>query len=219
MEFGVVYRGAQLGTFHLPMLGRHLVQNCLAAIAVGIECGVTIEVIRSALASFGGVKRRLEVVGQSKGITVMNDYGHHPTEIRATLRAVRECLAPTMNQLIVLFQPHRYTRTEGCWNEYLTSFKDADTLLLAEIYAASETPIPGITGENLCRAVEHSDKLYLPQIEEAPEVLLPMLKRGDVVVCQGAGSVGLMPEKLLAAIEASDLLEAESATAVAAVGQ
>jgi UDP-N-acetylmuramate--alanine ligase len=148
----------------------------------------------------------------------MNDYGHHPTEIRATLRAVRECFATTMNQLVVLFQPHRYTRTEGCWNEYLTCFKDADRLLLTEIYAASEAPMPGITGENLHRAVEHEDKAYLPQIEEAPLLLLSMLKPGDVVVCQGAGSVGAMPEKILSAIEQSDIPQVHNQTAVAAGG-
>jgi UDP-N-acetylmuramate--alanine ligase len=216
MEFGVVYRGAQLGVFRLPMLGRHLVQNCLAAIAVGIECGVSIDVIRNALAAFGGVKRRLEVVGQCRGVTVMNDYGHHPTEIRATLRAVRECFATTMNQLVVLFQPHRYTRTEGCWNEYLTCFSDADALVLSDIYAASEAAIPGITGESLCRAVEHASKVYLPQIDEAPQLLLSMLKPGDVVVCQGAGSVGLMPERILSALEQSNLPQPQRPTAVAA---
>ncbi len=203
MEFGVVYRGAQLGTFKLPMLGRHLVQNCLAAIAVGIECGITIEVIREALGRFGGVKRRLEVVGASRGVTVVNDYGHHPTEIRATLRALRECLSSTLNRLIVVFQPHRYTRTEGCWNELLSCFQDADLLLLADIYPASEQPIPGINSENLCRAVEHANKIYLGPIEDAPSALARLAVQGDVIVTLGAGSVGQMPEKVLAALEIS----------------
>lgn len=216
MEFGVVYRGAQLGTFKLPMLGRHLVQNCLAAIAVGIECGITIEVIREALASFGGVKRRLEVIGQCRGITVVNDYGHHPTEIRATLRALRECLAANLNRLIVLFQPHRYTRTEGCWNELLTCFKDADLVMFTDIYAASEQPIPGITAENLCRAAEHSQKAYIGGIEEAPSALLARAEAGDVVVTLGAGSVGQLPEKILQALATT---RPEDDTPARAVGE
>ncbi len=214
MEFGVVYRGAQLGTFMLPMLGRHLVQNSLAAIAVGIECGITVEVIREALSSFGGVKRRLEVVGQCRGVTVVNDYGHHPTEIRATLRALRECLASTLNRLIVLFQPHRYTRTEGCWNELLTCFKDADVVMFADIYAASEQPIPGITSENLCRAVEHSHKACIGAIEEGPAILVSRAEAGDVIVTLGAGSVGQLPEKILAALASAPQGESSTARAV-----
>lgn len=214
MEFGVVYRGAQLGTFKLPMLGRHLVQNCLAAIAVGIECGITIEVIREALASFGGVKRRLEVIGQCRGITVVNDYGHHPTEIRATLRALRECLASNLNRLIVLFQPHRYTRTEGCWNELLTCFKDADLVMFSDIYAASEQPIPGITSENLCRAVEHPHKVYIGGIEEAPTALVARAEQGDVIVTLGAGSVGQLPEVILQALSTARPQDGAPALAV-----
>jgi UDP-N-acetylmuramate--alanine ligase len=205
MEFGVVYRGAHLGAFKLPMLGRHLVQNCLAAIGVGLEFGVSIEVIRSALASFGGVKRRLEVIGEA-AVTVMTDYGHHPTEIRATLRAVRECFGSEIERLVVLFQPHRYTRTRSCWNEYLSCFKDADHVVLTDIYAASEQPLEGITGEALAKALKHQSVQFVPNIDETPERLTPELKPRTLLVCLGAGSVGQMPERFLAALspESSD---------------
>lgn len=203
MEFGVVYRGAHLGRFKLPMFGRHLVQNCLAAIGVGLEFGVSIEVIRSALAAFGGVQRRLEVVGVARGVTIMTDYGHHPTEIRASLRAVRECFGETLKRLVVIFQPHRYTRTKLCWQEYLTCFKDADLLLLTEIYAASEIPIEGISGELLSTAVEHTNAEFIPSLDDLRQALLPRLEAGDLVICLGAGSIGAVPEGLLGALSGS----------------
>jgi UDP-N-acetylmuramate--alanine ligase len=200
MEFGVRYRGAHLGTFKLPMLGRHLVQNCLAAIAVGLEFGLSIETIRGALASFGGVKRRLEVIGTTNGVTVMNDYGHHPTEIRATIRAVRECFASSIGRLVVVFQPHRYTRTQMCWNEYLNAFGEADDLILGEVYAASEEPIVGVSGEALLAEIQHPNREFCANLDDVPMTLASRLKAGDFVVCLGAGSVGGLPEKLLAAL-------------------
>lgn len=201
MKFEVIRKGESLGEFTLPMFGRHLVQNCTAAIGVGLEFNVPVETIRTALASFGGVKRRLEVMGESRGVTVMNDYGHHPTEIRATLKAVRECCGSQFKRLYVLFQPHRYTRTQLSWNEFLPVFKDADTLLLTDIYAASEKPIDGISGESFFQAVEHDVKEYIPNIEDAIESLVPRLESGDLVLCLGAGSVGAMPEKILKALD------------------
>lgn len=201
MKFEVVRKGESLGEFTLPMFGRHLVQNCTAAIGVGLEFNVPVETIRAALASFGGVKRRLEVMGESRGVTVMNDYGHHPTEIRATLKAVRECCGSQFKRLYVLFQPHRYTRTQLSWNEFLPVFTDADTLLLTDIYAASEKPIDGISGQSFFEAVEHEVKEYIPNIEDAVESLVPRLESGDLVLCLGAGSVGAMPEKILKALD------------------
>ena len=159
--------------------------------------------IRQALAGFGGVKRRLEVVGTAAGVTVMSDYGHHPTEIRATLRAVRECFGETVSRIVVLFQPHRYSRTKMCWQEYLSCFKDADRLILTEVYAASEVPIEGISGEILSKSVSHDNVEYLATIEDSPGLIVPSLRSGDLLVCLGAGSVGLMPERFLEAL-ASD---------------
>ena len=210
MEFGVRYHGAHLGTFKLPMLGRHLVQNCLAAIAVGLEFGLSIETIRGALATFGGVKRRLEVVGSARGVTVMNDYGHHPTEIRATLRAVRECFADSIRRLVVVFQPHRYTRTQMCWSEYLTAFGEADDLILSEVYAASEEPIVGVSSEALLSEIQHPSKELCSSFDDLPATLASRLQEGDFVVCLGAGSVGALPEKLLHRLDSTALLDAGS---------
>ena len=188
-------------------------QNSLAAIGVALEFGVSIEVIREALASFGGVKRRLEIVGTEAGVTVMSDYGHHPTEIRATLRAIKECFGSSISRLVVLFQPHRFSRTKMCWEEYLTCFRDADKLVLTEVYAASELPIEGVSGEALSKAVSHSEVSFLPLIEDAPERIASSLQSGDLLLCLGAGSVGSMPEKFLQALrpDASGALRAEGA--------
>jgi UDP-N-acetylmuramate--alanine ligase len=210
MEFGLVYRGAHLGTFHLPMFGRHLVQNCLAAIGVGLEFGLSIETVRQALASFGGVKRRLEVIGTANAVTVMNDYGHHPTEIRATLRAIRECFGDSINRLLVVFQPHRYTRTQMCWGEYLSAFTEADHVIMTEVYAASEEPIVGVSGEALVAELHHSSKEFCADIERVSEVLPEKLHPKDLVLCLGAGSVGSLPEKLLAALTGSKSIDEAS---------
>jgi UDP-N-acetylmuramate--alanine ligase len=204
MEFSIIYRGAHLGRCKLPMLGRHLVQNSLAAIAVGLEFGISIDVIKSALAGFGGVKRRLEVVGSAAGITVMNDYGHHPTEIRATLRAVKECFGSSVKRIVVAFQPHRYTRTQLCWDELLRSFADADHLIMSEVYAATEEPIVGVSGESLLREIAHPSKEFVPQIETLLETLPKQLSAGDLILFLGAGSIGSMPDRLLPILQTKE---------------
>ncbi|MFN4897199.1 MAG: UDP-N-acetylmuramate--L-alanine ligase [Pseudomonadota bacterium] len=201
MEFSVVYRGAHLGRFNLPMLGRHLVQNCLGAIAVGLEFGISVDVIKSALAAFQGVKRRLEVVGSIGDVTIMNDYGHHPTEIRATLKAIRECFGGSMRRLVVIFQPHRYTRTQLCWDELRQSFSDADHLIMSEIYAASEEPIVGVSGEALLNDTAHVSKEYCASLDDAPALIKATAESGDVVLCLGAGPIGALPGVLLAALK------------------
>jgi UDP-N-acetylmuramate--alanine ligase len=201
MEFSVVYRGAHLGRFSLPMFGRHLVQNCLGAIAAGLEFGLSVDVIREALAKFGGVKRRLEVVGSAKGITVMNDYGHHPTEIKATLKAVRECFGATVKRIVVVFQPHRYTRTQLCWDQLRQSFSDADHLIMSEIYPASEEPIVGVSGESLLNETLHSSKEFCLTLEAVPELIKNTATEGDLVLCLGAGPVGALPVEILALLQ------------------
>jgi len=197
MDFSVTYRGANLGTFHLPMFGRHLVQNSLAAIGVALEFGIPVDVIREALRGFGGVKRRLEVVGSADSVTVMNDYGHHPTESRASLRAVKERFAGQLKRLIVLFQPHRYSRTQVLWDEFLKCFGDADHLIVSEVYAAGEVPVEGVSGEALCAEIVHDSKEFLPAIDDAPARITALARSGDIVLCLGAGSVGSMPERIL----------------------
>ena len=183
------------------MFGRHLVQNCLGAIAAGLEFGLSVDVIREALAKFGGVKRRLEVVGSAKGITVMNDYGHHPTEINATLIAVRECFSATVKRIVVVFQPHRYTRTQLCWDQLRQSFSDADHLIMSEIYPASEEPIVGVSGEALLNETLHSSKEFCLTLDAVPELIKNTATEGDLVLCLGAGPVGALPGEILALLQ------------------
>ncbi len=204
MEFSVVYRGAHLGRFVLSMFGRHLVQNSLGAIAVGLEFGISVDVIKSALAAFQGVKRRLEVVGVTNDITVMNDYGHHPTEIRATLKAIRECFGSSLRRVVVVFQPHRYTRTQLCWNELKQSFSDADYLIMTEVYAASEEPIVGVSGDLLLTETVHTHKEFCASLEDIPALLKGVAQPGDVVLCLGAGPIGALPADVLAALQSSE---------------
>ncbi len=200
MDFEVSYREVNLGRFHLPMFGRHLVQNALAAIGVALEFKVPVDVMKESLRSFGGVKRRLEVVGEAGGVTVMNDYGHHPTEIRATLRAIKECFGDSIERLIVLFQPHRYTRTKSCWDDFLGCFDDADLLMVSDIYAASEQALEGITGASLCAAIRHDTKHFVGNIESALKEVVAIAKPNDLVLCLGAGSIGALPEPILQAL-------------------
>ncbi len=200
MAFNVIRKGESLGRFVLPMLGRHLVLNSLAAIAVGLEFGVPVESIRGALSSFGGVKRRLEVIGTERGVTVMNDYGHHPTEIRATLTAIKECLGSTMSRFTVVFQPHRYSRTKLCWEDFCSSFGSCDRLLVTDIYSAGEEPIVGVSSSMLCDAISHKSKLAVATIDEVPALLVRDIQDGEVVLCLGAGSIGNLPEQVLAAL-------------------
>ena len=135
----------------------------------------------------------------------MNDYGHHPTEIRATLRAIKECFATNVKRITVVFQPHRYSRTRLCWDELLKAFGDADKLILSEIYAANEEPIVGVSGENLFREVVHTDKEFCPRIDELPNSLATRLEDGDLVLFLGAGPVGLLPERLVSALQGEAL--------------
>ena len=138
------YRGRDLGEFRLGVPGAHNILNATAAIAVGIGLDIPVERIRAALESFRGVDRRFQLRGKAAGVSVIDDYGHHPTEIRATLAAAREC---GFKKVHVIFQPHRYTRTRDLIDEFAASFSDADSLLLLDIYAASEKPIEGITAK------------------------------------------------------------------------
>lgn len=199
---GRVFSGsAELGTVELPMLGRHMLVNSLAAVAVGLEFGIPFEKIRDALANFSGVQRRLEIVGTVGGVTVMNDYGHHPTEIRATLRAIREGWGTELGRLHVIFQPHRYSRTKECFAEFVEAFADADRLVVSEIYAAGEEALEGIGGKVLCDAIAHSERSFVPAPVDALPALLEALRPGDVVLCLGAGSVGQLPETILGALK------------------
>jgi UDP-N-acetylmuramate--alanine ligase len=189
--FRLTYRGEDLGKFRLAASpGIHNVRNAAAAGAVGLYLNVPADVIREGLEKFTGVGRRFEVKGTVNGITLIDDYGHHPTEIRATLEAARTC---RHNRLLVLFQPHRYTRTKHLWEEFSKAFDQADVLVLTDIYAASEKPIPGITGEALTaaiRAAGHKDVVFRSSMQEGIEYLLQASRPGDAVLTIGAGNVG-----------------------------
>jgi UDP-N-acetylmuramate--alanine ligase len=196
-EFRLTYRGEDLGLFrlHAPP-GIHNVRNAAAAAAVGLYLNIPADLIREGLEKFGGVGRRFEIKAQANGVTLIDDYGHHPAEIRATLEAARGC---SYKRLLVLFQPHRFTRTKELWDDFCRAFNQADVLLLTDIYAASETPIPGITGEalaNAVRAAGHKQVVYCASMQEGIEWLLKEARPGDAVMTIGAGSVGRASDEL-----------------------
>ncbi|MDA8165728.1 MAG: UDP-N-acetylmuramate--L-alanine ligase [Desulfobacteraceae bacterium] len=197
-----VYRGnTGLGHIRLSLPGLHNVANSLAAVAVGLEIDIPFPAIAGALAGFTGVQRRLQIKGETGGIIVVDDYGHHPTEIRATLAALRS--AWPKRRLAVLFQPHRYTRTKALFQEFCTAFHEADLLYLTEIYAASEQPLEGVSGENLAAGIrQHGQKHieYVAEVEALPATVLPRLEAGDVVLTLGAGNINQIGEKVLAGL-------------------
>jgi UDP-N-acetylmuramate--alanine ligase len=196
--YTAVAHGEPLGTIALAVPGAHNVANSLAAVAVGLDLGVPFEAIRDGLASFTGVDRRFQVRGEAGGILVIDDYGHHPTEIRATLEALRRRAGA--RRTVVLFQPHRFTRTQALWDEFCKAFHQADVLLLTDIYPASEEPIPGISAEGLARAIgEHGHRqvVWAGDLRAATERLAAEARPGDVVLTLGAGSVWTAGEELL----------------------
>ncbi len=185
------------GAVTLNVPGLFNVYNSLAAIAVARELDMDFSSIKEGLTSFIGVQRRLEVKGKTNGITIVDDYGHHPTEIRETLKAAKQVYG---NKIIVVFQPHRYTRTKALFDEFLMAFPNADTLIVTDIYAASETPIDGINARNLCDAIRnrgHKDVLFISNFNEIVNHLLSIAKPSDVIITQGAGNVWKVGEEYL----------------------
>jgi UDP-N-acetylmuramate--alanine ligase len=200
--FEVNYKGLVLGRFRLHVPGRHNVLNATAAVAVGVQLGVAPEQIAMGLESFRGVDRRFQVKGMARGVTVVDDYGHHPTEILATLQATREC---GYGRVHVLFQPHRFTRTRDLMSEFAGAFKDADTVEVLDIYAASEEPIAGVNAQALVTAIDGvsgGSVAYAASIPEAVKVLVERAKSGDVILTLGAGSVSQAGALLLEALQA-----------------
>ncbi len=197
-SFDVRFRDRELGRIKLNRPGRHTIYNSLAAIGVALELDIEFPVIARALATFDGVQRRLQIKGERDGVLVVDDYGHHPTEIRATLDAVREGWPE--RRLVVAFQPHRYTRTKALFDQFQTAFHRADVLVLTDIYAASEQPIEGITSEHLLEAIKsHGQRNvhFVPTVEELPAALSPMLQEGDLLLTLGAGNIVRAGEQLL----------------------
>jgi len=210
-EFRLTYRGEDLGLFrlHAPP-GIHNVRNAAAASAVGLYLNIPADLIREGLEKFGGVARRFEIKAQANGVTLIDDYGHHPAEIRATLEAARGC---SYKRLLVLFQPHRFTRTKELWDDFCRAFNQADVLLLTDIYAASETPIPGITGEalaNAVRAAGHKQVVYCASMQEGIEWLMKEARPGDAVMTIGAGSVGRASDELAVLLGARETAHDET---------
>ncbi len=179
----------RMGPFRLPMLGQHNVQNALAAVAIAVEMDVDETTIRSAFAAFRGVKRRFTKTGESGGITVIDDYGHHPVEIAAVLKAARQAGA---RDVLAVVQPHRYSRLKSLFPEFCTCMNDAGTVIIADVYAAGETPIPGISRDSLVdglRARGHRSVVPLPGPEHLSEMVHAIAKPGDFVICLGAGTI------------------------------
>ncbi|MEM9175938.1 MAG: UDP-N-acetylmuramate--L-alanine ligase [Myxococcota bacterium] len=189
-------------TFDLPMPGRHNVLNALAAIAVGLEQDVDPSILAEAVARFAGVARRYERKGEASGVQVVDDYAHHPAEVRAALSGARSLHA---GRITAIFQPHRFTRTRDCWDEFLTAFADADRVVLADVYAASEAPLDGIDAARLAdamRAAGHPDVRHGGSLDAIAEALPSALAEGDLVLTLGAGDVVSLGPRLLAALDA-----------------
>jgi UDP-N-acetylmuramate--alanine ligase len=199
-RFTVFARGERLGEMTLRAPGRHNVSNALAAVAVASELGIPCERIRQGLLDYAGVARRFQVRGEAGGITVVDDYAHHPAEVRATLAAAREVWPD--RRIVVGFQPHRYTRTRALFKEFLSAFNEADVLLLFEVYPAGEEPIEEASGERLCDAIrEHGHKgvQFAGRAGDAGEGVRSLLRPGDIFLTMGAGDVWKLGEGLVSA--------------------
>jgi UDP-N-acetylmuramate--alanine ligase len=196
--FQVVTKQGPLGPFELHVPGRHNVLNATAAVAIARQLEVPAEKIAEGLNHFRGVDRRFQLRGKARGITVVDDYGHHPTEIRATLAAAREC---GHKRIFVVFQPHRYTRTLDLLEEFGSAFRDADSVIVLPIYAASEEPIPGVTAERLVEKIAGPKAQYAPDFVTAVAAVAAELREGDLVLTLGAGNVSQLAPQILAALE------------------
>ena len=191
-----------VGEITLSQAGMHNVYNALATICVGLELEIPFSVIAESLATFAGVQRRMELKGSAAGITVIDDYGHHPTEIRATLSAIKDAWPD--HRLVVMFQPHRYSRTKGLFEDFQTCFHLADLLVMTDIYAASEEPIEGVSSEMLLTKIkQHGQRhtAYIPNVLDLPGQIRPMLQAGDLVLSLGAGNIVKGGEELLTLLQ------------------
>ncbi len=201
-RFDVFHRGALLGECNLQVPGHHNVLNALAAVAVGLDLDVPFVTIQKALTGFAGVQRRFQVRGRAGGVLVVDDYGHHPAEIRATLAAAK---AAFDSRVVAVFQPHRYTRTFHLRQDFFTAFNQADVLVVLDIYAAGEKPIPGVTAEDLAegiRAHGHRQVTYLGSDRaRVVDYLVQITRPGDLMLTLGAGDVGQIGPELLSKLE------------------
>lgn len=203
VQLSVTHRSKPLGKLRLQLPGRHTATNALAAVAVAQELEIPFARVAEALAAFSGIHRRFEIKGEPRGILVIDDYGHHPVEIQATLQAIRDSWK---RPLTVLFQPHRYSRTQDLFDDFLTCFETADRLVLTEIYGAGEESIAGASGESLYQAIKrrgHLEVEFVPDKTEIVSKLVPKLNPGDIVLTLGAGDIYKVGEELVEALERS----------------
>ncbi|MEO0184434.1 MAG: UDP-N-acetylmuramate--L-alanine ligase [candidate division WOR-3 bacterium] len=195
-RFSVSWNGKIIGKFELSVPGRHNVANSLAAISVGLELGVPINMIRKALHDFKGVHRRIEYHGTINGAMIFEDYGHHPTEISVTLQTIKEYFPG--RRIIAVFQPHRYTRTYHLFDEFSRSFMFANIIIVTDIYPAHEIPIPGINGEALSRRIrkEQDNVFYIKSFSEIINFLQKTMRSNDIIIIQGAGDINRIVPRL-----------------------
>ena len=197
-RFDIYHHGKKLGTINLNLPGIHNVYNATASIAVGVELNIAFDQIKSALETVEGVQRRLEIKGESNGVTVIDDYGHHPTEIKVTLETLEENWQN--RRKVVVFQPHRYSRTRALFDEFSRAFYQSDVLVVLPIYAASEKKIEGVTSQNLCEEIKahgHKEVIHADGFKDALSHLRQILKPGDVLLTLGAGDVYKVGEEVL----------------------
>lgn len=197
--FDAFFNEEHVGSFDIPLIGEHNVYNSLAGIAVAKELGIDMDIVKDSLRDFSGVQRRFETKAVVKGIRVIDDYGHHPTEIRATLRAARYVMHREGGRLVVLFQPHRYTRTRDLLSEFYDSFIDADMVILMDIYPAGERPINGIDSELIAKGIRENGKMveYIKDKEWIICYLMENLRKGDILITLGAGDVWKIGEEFI----------------------
>jgi UDP-N-acetylmuramate--alanine ligase len=208
-RFEVRFEDRELGEFTLHVPGLHNVLNATAAIAVGLGLDVPVEHIRSALDHFRGVDRRFQLKGKAAGVTVIDDYGHHPTEIKATLSAARQC---GFRKVHVIFQPHRYSRTQALMEEFATAFGDAETIWVLDVYPASEAPIEGVTGEVLAERIRQQsgkDAKYQGSFSEAAHAAVAAAEEGDMILTLGAGNVSQLGASILEKLQAKEAVASE----------
>ncbi|MBW1679423.1 MAG: UDP-N-acetylmuramate--L-alanine ligase, partial [Deltaproteobacteria bacterium] len=189
-RFKIFYEGENLGEFILRVPGTHNVQNALAAVAVARELELDVAVIRKGIEEFKGVERRFQIQDEIDGITIVDDYGHHPTEIKLTLNTVKQVWKD--RRVVVVYQPHRFTRTQILFKDFLTAFYQADHLVLTDIYPAGESPIKGVNSEALFQGIKehgHKSVVFISELEKIVDHLLDVLKPLDVVLTLGAGDI------------------------------